>query len=268
MSLQAKLDWFHPVVTPTATESEQILPKEKMIDLEGTNPLISPVTPTEGAPVVVSLCDRTGNMVREWAEHGFECYCVDVAHSIRADRVEGNITFTWGDVRTWTPPEAIRGRIVIVFAFPPCTHVAVSGARDFRKKGTAMLRDSLEMFSACELAARWAGVPYMIENPVGKFSDHMGKPDHYFQPWQYGDNYQKKTCLWTGNGFRMPEPIVEEKPDDCEPLIWKMPPSADRGDLRSITPAGFAHEVFKANRMPAYRKAPPSEGAPATERLA
>ena len=149
--------------------------------------------------VVVSLCDRTGNMVRPWAEAGYECYCVDIRHPIVRPKRVGQIIYTHGDVRTWCPPDIIRFRIGILFAFPPCTHVAVSGARYFRSKGTAMLRDSLEMFAACEHAAKWSGVPYMIENPVGKFSDHMEEPDHTFQPWQYGDAYLKRTCLWTGN---------------------------------------------------------------------
>ena len=154
---------------------------------------------------------------------------------------------TWGDVRGWNPPENIRGRIGMVFAIPPCTHVAVSGARDFRRKGNYMLRDALELFSACEQAATWSGAPYMIENPVGKFSDHMGKPDYSFQPWQYGDLWTKKTCLWTGGGFVMPEPLYAEPPAGVKPIIWTMPPTPERGDLRSVTPPGFARAVFKAN---------------------
>ena len=198
--------------------------------------------------VVVSLYDKTGNMVKPWAAAGFECWCIDIQHSIRKQHKDGNIVYQWGDARTWVPPNDIRGRIAIIFAFPPCTHVAVSGARDFRTKGTAMLRDSLEMFSACEHAAKWAGVPYMIENPVGKFSDHMGKPDHTFHPWMYGDNYSKLTCLWTGNGFVMPDPVINQKPVCVEELIWKMTPSRDRADKRSITPMGFAEAVFEANK--------------------
>lgn len=198
---------------------------------------------------VVSLCDKSGVAVKPWAEAGYTCYCVDVQHSIRKERVEGNIHYVWGDVRTWSPPAHVAGNIAMVMAFPPCTHVAVSGARDFRTKGTALLRDSLEMFSACEHAARWCGAPYFIENPVGKFSDHMDKPTHTFQPWQYGDNWTKLTCLWTGNGFVMPEPYVSERPEDVQDLIWKMPPSKDRADMRSLTPQGFANAVYKKNKQ-------------------
>lgn len=204
---------------------------------------------------VISLCDRTGNMVEPWAAAGYECYCVDVDHKIRKDRVEGNIHFVWGDARSWVPP---AGRhLVFVAAFPPCTHVSVSGTRDHGKKRGHMLRDTLEVFEACRQAAAWSGAPYMIENPVGVLSSipHIGKPDFYFDPADYtafelGDHYSKKTCLWTGNGFVMPTKarapeLVGTKPDD---RIHKARPSDDRGDIRSATPLGFARAVFAANR--------------------
>src|SRR5688572_13748304 len=61
--------------------------------------------------VVISLCDRSGVMVRPWADAGFECWCVDLKHSIRKDRVEnvgsGVIHFVWGDIRSWRPPHSV-----------------------------------------------------------------------------------------------------------------------------------------------------------------
>jgi hypothetical protein len=198
-------------------------------------------------PVVISLCDLSGVMVQPWAEAGYECWCVDTRHSIRKPKTSHGITYVWGDVRTWCPPSSIRGRIAILFAFPPCTHVAVSDARDFRTKGTALLRDSLELFAACEYAALWSGVPFMIENPVGKFSDHMGRPDFIFQPWQYGDLWTKKTCLWIGNGFRLPTPECLVPPPGVRPKIFLEPPSDDRADIRSETPPAFARAIFRAN---------------------
>lgn len=198
-------------------------------------------------PVVVALCERSGITVKPWAEAGFECWCVDIAHSIRQVRQEGNIKYVWGDIRTWCPPSEIRNRIVFIAAMPPCTHVAVSGAQDFPTKGTGLLRDSLELFSACEHAACWAGVPYFIENPVGKFSDHMRKPDYYFHPWHYGDLWFKKTCLWTGNGFIMPPAKFASQPKNVKDKIFRMANTDDRSIERSKTPPNFAHAVFQYN---------------------
>lgn len=197
--------------------------------------------------VAFFLCDLSGVMARPWAQAGYTCVCVDVQHSIRRPETASGITYQWGDVRTWVPPQEFAGRIGFVAAFPPCTHVAVSGARDFRTKGTALLRDSLELFSSCYMAARWSGAPFMIENPVGKFSDHMLAPDYRFQPWQYGDLWKKQTCLWTGGGFVMPPPLHVSEPAGVTEKIWRMPPSDDRADLRAETPPGFARAVFLAN---------------------
>lgn len=203
--------------------------------------------------VAIFLCDRSGVMAEPWAQAGYRCYCIDIQHQIRvlartkAYPSGGYIVFQWGDVRTWVPPEHLAKCIAFLAAFPPCTHVAVCGARDFRTKGTAMLRDSLELFSACYSAGRWSGAPFMIENPVGKFSDHMMPPDYSFQPWEYGDLWTKKTCLWTGNGFVMPPAINTEPPEGVKELIWKMSPSEERADKRAETPPGFAKAVFLAN---------------------
>lgn len=199
------------------------------------------------APVAVFLCDRTGVAARPWAEAGFLCYCVDTQHSIRRDRVEGNIRYVWGDVRSWCPPPEIRGRIVFGAGFPPCTDVTSSDARDFVKKGLHKLTDSLETFAACERAFAWAGCPYFVENPRGVISTHYRKPDASFEPWHFGDLWTKTTYLWTGGGFVMPEPVHREKPEGVTQKIWLMPPSDERANLRSETPAGFSRAVFEAN---------------------
>lgn len=218
-----------------------------------------------GEPIAVFLCDRTGIMAEPWAEAGVTCYCVDVQHSIRRDRVEhvgaGRVHFVWGDVRTWTPPEGHR--IIFGGAFTPCTHQAVSGARDFAKKGGYMLRDGLEMFEAAGQALAWSGAPHFRENPVGVLSSipHIGKPDHYFHPWEYAgwladpevENYTKKTCIWSGNGFVMPEKRPAPAPHRAD--IWLAPPSDDRADIRAATPRGFSQATFEANRPDWLRRA-------------
>lgn len=204
-------------------------------------------------PVVISLADKTGNMVRPWAEAGCECFCVDIQHSIRKDRTEvvgtgGLIHFVWGDVRSWTPPT----RPDIGFGFTPCTQLAVSGARDFKKKRWPMLRDGMDLFHAAMTAFEWAGCPYALENPVGRISGIHGQSEHTFNPCDFGgylnppgDAYTKLTCLWTGNGFVMPTPKRVEPEEGSK--MHLMPPSDERADLRSATPMGFARAVFEAN---------------------
>lgn len=205
--------------------------------------------------ICVFLCAKNANVAIPWAEAGYDCWLVDVQHSPRKESIistyPGLIHLVYGDARSWRPP----GRIIHLGAMPPCTHVAGSGARDFKTKGVRMLTDALDLFNACDMAGAWSGAPYWIENPVGALSSHIRKPDHIFQPWQYGDNESKATCLWTGNGFVMPRPVVTERPAGVLESCWKMPPGRDRGDLRSITPMGFARAVFAANAQRKERAA-------------
>ena len=136
----------------------------------------------------------------------------------------------------------------LMVAHPPCTHLSVSGARWFRSKGIQGLIDSLILVESCRKICEWYGCPWMIENPVGRLSTSWRKPDSTFQPWQYGDLYSKKTCIWHGGGFVFPRPQVDEEPGGVDQRIWRMPPSEDRADVRSATPLGFAKAVCEANQ--------------------
>lgn len=202
----------------------------------------------------IFLCDLTGYAAEPWAEAGYECYCVDVQHSIRRDRHKGNIHFVWGDARSWCPPEGLDIRFV--GAFPPCTHISASGSQDWVKKGHYLLTDSLQLWTSCYQVASWSGAPFFVENPTGALSKHMYIPNHRFDPCDYAgylppdeqlaEAYTKRTCLWTGNGFVMPE----KKP--VKPLLGSkmhlLPKNDEREGLRSATPRGFAKAVFEANR--------------------
>lgn len=204
-------------------------------------------------PVVLSLCDFSGNMVRPWAEAGFQCYIVDIQHPVLPgdiDRSIPNIARINADLRTdW---EWHHEQPCIVFAFPPCTHLASSGARWFKDKGLAGLIEGLTLVERCRELCESFGCPWMLENPVGTLATYWREPDATFDPYEYGgyldpegDHYTKKTCLWYGNGFVMPEP----KPvfPNLGSMMHRVPPSADRANIRSETPAGFARAVFEAN---------------------
>lgn len=199
---------------------------------------------------VISLCDRTGNMVQPWLDAGYQAITVDLQSP--PDRPHPRRSHLVSDVRRVTMFDFAGDHIAAIFAFPPCTNLAVSGARWFQSKGMGALIEALEIVEACRKLCEGSGAPYMIENPVSTLSTYWRKPDHIFHPWQYtahepADNYTKKTCLWTGNGFVMPPPHVEAglgAPDD---RIHKAPPSEERGNIRSATPMGFARAVFEAN---------------------
>jgi hypothetical protein len=116
--------------------------------------------------LVLSLFDFSTNLVRPWAEAGFLCYCVDWQHPLGASR-EGNIVRVGADVSDYLPP---RGAYAFCAAFPPCTDLAVSGARWFKGKGLGRLAEAIGLFHRAARLCEWTGAPYLIENPVSTIS--------------------------------------------------------------------------------------------------
>lgn len=199
-----------------------------------------------GMGTIISLCDKTGIMVKPWADAGYDCICIDVQHSMQTDHVDGNITKRWADIRNLTPSDLPEP--AAIFGFPPCTNLAVSGARWFKRKGLRGFIDGLELVDKCRELCEWYGCPWMIENPVGRLSTAWRKPDSIFQPWEYGDLWRKKTCIWHGNGFKFPKPKYTEEPEGVTNKIWEQPPGAERANIRSETPPKFARAVWEANK--------------------
>lgn len=197
--------------------------------------------------IVVSCFDITATMVKPWADAGYTCYCVDIQNP-RGETREGNVIRVGANMLDWLPP---RGEIAAAFFFPPCTDVAVSGARWFRDKGLGALIRSLELFKRSVDLGELMGAPGFIENPVNTVSSYWREPDFVFEPFHYAeyegggdDLYTKKTMLWALNGFQLPPKRALHPSQGSK--FHLLPPSDDRAALRSATPAGFARAVFEA----------------------
>lgn len=202
----------------------------------------------------VGLFEKSGNMALPWLEAGHPCLCLDIDND---NEWRDGAFFAQCDLSSPAAAMAIITAFCggrgpgFVAAFTPCDHVAVSGARWFAGKGLGALRDSVNLFAVTVDICTAFDAPYMIENPVSTISTYWRKPDHTFHPNDYAglcadDTYTKKTCLWTGNGFVMPDPVPLHgvEPDD---RIHKAPPGPGRKDFRGATPIGFARAVFSAN---------------------
>ena len=134
--------------------------------------------------------------------------------------------------------DVIRDGWDMMIAFPPCTHLAVSGARWFKEKRADGRQQEALSFVRMLMDAPIDRIA--IENPVSIISSHIRKPDQTIQPWQYGHGETKRTCLWLKNLPKLqPTDIVEGR----EQRIWKMPPSADRWKERSKTFQGIANAM-------------------------
>lgn len=124
----------------------------------------------------------------------------------------------------------------LMVAHPPCTHLAVSGARWFHLKRVEQ-QDALA-FVRLLLSAPVQRIA--LENPVSVISSRIRKPDQVIQPWQFGHGEIKATCLWLKGLPRLiPTAVVEGR----EARVHRMPPSPDRWKERSRTFAGVAQAM-------------------------
>lgn len=171
--------------------------------------------------VILDLCGGTGSWSKPYLEAGYDVRLV---------------TLPGQDVRTYEPPANVHG----VLAAVPCTDFAVSGARWWAGKG----EPDLSVLTAClAIIAKKNPAWWCLENPVGRLVRYIGKWDQAFHPFDYGDPYTKKTCLW--GRFKMPpkSPVLPLEGSK----MHRLPDNADRAMLRSITPPGFAKAFFEAN---------------------
>ena len=135
----------------------------------------------------------------------------------------------------------------MVIAFPPCTHLAISGARWFDEKR----RNGLQQIAIGFFLAFTAldHVPHVaIENPVGIMSTLYRKPDQIVQPWMFGHPESKATCLWLkGLPPLLPTNDVRDEMDKLSKRererIHYMPPGAERSKERSKTFKGIAEAM-------------------------
>lgn len=172
---------------------------------------------------VLIACEFSGVVRDAFAKRGHEAYSCDLLSDIKNSKyhIQGDVISILDHY--WD----------LMIAHPPCTHLAVSGARWFKYKQKEQ-KDAIEFFMTLVNADVQK---ICIENPVSIMSTVYRKPDQIIQPWMFGHGETKKTCLWLKNlPLLEPTDIVEGR----EQRVWKMPPSPDRGLLRSITYQGIA----------------------------
>lgn len=186
--------------------------------------------------IILDLCGGTGSWSEPYKKAGYD---------VR------NITLPEYDVRIFTPPDNVYG----ILAAPPCTEF--SFAKHFHGKGkyTHNFIAGLEIVSACMRVILTCNPKFWcLENPNGYLKRWLKKPNMTFEPWEYGDNYQKITCLW--GKFNKPNKTILLKPDgivrfsalkskEIHPEYYGV---YNRTVRRAITPQGFAIAFFNTNK--------------------
>jgi hypothetical protein len=185
---------------------------------------------------ILVACEFSQVVTKAFRDKGHEAYSCDIIP-------ESGYNYKWHNI--CDVKDILNGIIDddgnefawdMMIAFPPCTHLCVSGARWFKYKEKEQEK-AVDFF----MKLYTASIPKIaIENPIGIMSTRFRKPDQIIQPWMFGHGETKATCLWLKNlPLLKPTNIVEGR----ETRIHKMPPSKDRGKLRSITYKGIAEAM-------------------------
>lgn len=192
--------------------------------------------------IILDLCGGTGSWSAPYKKAGYIITIIDIKSGF--------------DVRLLEKMDLYKHqKIYGILAAPPCTEF--SFAKHFHGKGNYQhnFLEGLSIVDAC-LRAVIIYQPqfWCLENPKGYLHKWLGKPKYIFEPWMYGENYQKKTCLW--EKFNIPKPTIKLKPSGL--VKFSMLKSKEihpefygklsRTERRAITPQGFAKAFFKANK--------------------
>lgn len=174
---------------------------------------------------VLVACEFSGVVRDAFAAKGHNAISIDLlpTESSSFNHIIGDVTHYLNSGYGWD----------LIIAHPPCTHLAVSGARWFKDKQ----KEQAEALEFVRLLMAANSPKICIENPISIISSKIRKPDQIIQPWQFGHGETKATCLWLkGLPKLVPTNIVEGR----EARIHKMAPSENRAKERSRTYQGIA----------------------------
>lgn len=174
---------------------------------------------------VLVACEYSGRVRDAFRAKGHEAWSCDLLPTdVEGPHMQCDVT------------EVLRDGWGLLIAHPPCTHLAVSGARWFKDK----LVEQQEALDFVRLLLD-APIPRIaLENPVSIISSKIRKPDQIIQPWQFGHGETKATCLWLkGLPLLKPTNVVEGR----EAKVHRMPPGPDRWKERSRTYSGIAQAM-------------------------
>ena len=174
---------------------------------------------------IIIACERSGIVRDAFLARGHDAISVDLVDSEVVGPHYKADALALAQLQAWD----------MMIAFPPCDHLAVSGARWFPQKRADGRQQAALQFVRDLMALPIERIA--IENPISIISSQIRKPDQIIQPWQHGHGETKATCLWLKNlPLLTPTDIVEGR----EQRVWKLGPSPTRAMERSRTFTGIA----------------------------
>lgn len=188
---------------------------------------------------VLVACEFSGIVREAFRALGHDAWSCDLLPAEDGSEYhhEGDVRLLLGNVPVFPvlPISQWIGNFVpdLLIAHPPCTHLAVSGARWFKNKR----QEQIESLNFVQSLMDAPIEHIALENPISIISSKIRKPDQIIQPWQFGHPETKATCLWLKNLPPLkPTNIVEGR----RPRVHFAPPGPDRWKERSRTLPGIA----------------------------
>lgn len=182
---------------------------------------------------VLVACEFSGVVREAFAKLGHDAWSCDLLPTEQpGQHIQGDVL-----------PVLSQGWDLLI-AHPPCTHLAVSGARYFAEKQQEQA-EAINFF----MQFIWAPIPRIcVENPVSIMSTEHERPTQIIQPWMFGHHETKTTCLWLKNLPKLvPTNIISDpaqRRDNLTPSGQnKLGPSPNRAKLRSVTYTGIAEAM-------------------------
>lgn len=171
---------------------------------------------------VLIACEYSGRVRDAFRALGHDAWSCDLLPTdVPGPHIQGDVLGILGD--GWD----------LMIAHPPCTHLAVSGARHFHRK----IKEQAEALAFVR-ALMAAPVPRIaLENPISVISSKIRKPDQIIQPWQFGHGETKATCLWLKG---LPKLVPTKVVPGREARVHRMAPGPGRWKERSRTYQGIA----------------------------
>lgn len=221
--------------------------------------------------VILDLCGGTGSWSKPWVEAGYKVYNITLpdfdVRQVRLDYKNGIMEFP--NKKQGGFVGIARNAVYGILAAPPCTMFSFARTKAKKprdlKEGMECVRACLDIIYFCNEVSQattkktlplkfWA-----LENPYhGFLKQIIGKPAFTFDPWEFGDGYQKRTALWGNFSEPKKSPVPHNlgkfdylKSKDIHPEHFG---EFDRQTRRSITPAKFAKAFYKANSLPNNKK--------------
>lgn len=191
-----------------------------------------PISPKEGKTLkVLVACEFSGVVRDAFTALGHDATSCDLLPSDRPGKhYQGDVLDILGD--GWD----------LMIAHPPCTYLASSGLH-WNKRITGREQKTLEALEFIKALLNAPIERIALENPIGRISSAVRKPDQIIQPWMFGEDASKSTCLWLKNLPKLvPTNIIKKDRyvNQTPSGQNKLGPSANRWKLRSVTYQGIA----------------------------